>query len=195
MSQASSALLFFLVNHERKYPNRKLAAAIEAASTHEDYLSILKTFNFKKVKGKALNALMHWGNNQWEFELLDYIPSPYEVLKFQAQGIRPVTLIEQENFKPILMREDCLEFFLHDLEHGHMFFHNEELKKMQINFFKKVEDSLERGEWKPYLKCREFKEKFFYLISDMNSHIEHYRHYLNSMLPPKDINKFEYLFN
>lgn len=185
------ALEFFITFHLKKYPNSKLQKYIDECGIHPNLLDL---FVFKKVKSKALISLKNLVNNNWNFELLDYIPTPIEVLAFQAKGIRPVTLIYQKELKPILTREDCLEFFLHDLEHGHMFFFDEELKHMQINFFKKVHASLQTPIWNSYLENHAFKEKFHYLISDMNSHKEHYRQYLNSILPIAETSKFDFLF-
>ncbi|EQC44789.1 hypothetical protein [Bacteriovorax sp. Seq25_V] len=191
ISDEAYALSFFLYFHQMKYPNSKLLNVLnERQPTYDD----LTNFKFKKVKEKALIALKNWVNGSWNFKALDYIPTPYEVLAFQAQGIRPVTLKVQHVFNKILTREDCLEFFLHDLEHGHMFFFDEELKNMQINFFEKVHLSCQSSIWDEYLHDKEFKEKFYYLISDMNTHQEHYRQFLGAMLPREDVAKFDFLF-
>lgn len=190
ISDSDIALYFFLSTHLKKYPNKNLERAI-ANNVSND---LLNSFTFKKVKDKALKSLVKLCNGTWNFIIIEKIPTPKEVLEYQAQGIRPVTMKFQEDFKPILMREDCLEFFLHDLEHGYMFFHDETLKNMQISFFKKVNNALSLGLFDKYLSNKNFLEKFDYLISDMNSHTEHYKHYLFSMLPREDISKFDFLF-
>ncbi|NCN95685.1 MAG: hypothetical protein GW917_03090 [Bdellovibrionales bacterium] len=185
------ALSFFLYFHCKKYPNTKLQKILDQRVPCIDDLT---NFRFKKVKEKALLALTKWVSGEWKFQILDYIPTPYEVLEYQAQGVRPVTIKIQNEFKQILNREDCLEFFLHDLEHGHMFFFDDELKKMQIDFFANVHKSCQSSIWDDYLKDEEFKEKFYYLISDMNTHREHYRQFLGAMLPHQDVEKFSFLF-
>lgn len=191
ISDAEMAVRFFLFNHEAKYPNKKLKQALVDQVELE---SVLNHFVFKKVKAKALIALKKWFAGEWNFKLVSKILSPYEVLALQAQGIRPVTIKLQENFAPILHKEDCLEFFIHDLEHGHMFFFDEELKTMQINFFRNVEASFSTRIWDKYLGDKSFEERLFYLISDMNTHEEHYRSYLHAMLEPQDIPEFEFIF-
>lgn len=184
---------YFILFHCLKYKNYKLLGSINEQNLASFDLT---KFQFKKVKGKALIALNKWVRGEWEFVALDYIPTPYEVLEYQARGIRPVTLFVQEKFEAILNREDCLEFFLHDLEHGHMFFFDNNLKEMQIRFFKNVLDTLGSGLWREYLKDENFKKNFYYLISDMNTHEEHYKQFLKATLPtPEDFSKFEIIFS
>ncbi len=190
ITDAHMAVQFFVIKHWFKYPHKKILNYIH----EQKFCEALYELKFKKVKQKALSSLTHWLEGKWNFVLIDYIPSPYEVLNWQAAGVRPVTCILQEKLSPILNRDDSLEFFLHDLEHGHMFFYHEEKKNMQLEFFNQVKLSLESHLWSPYLEDKNFKEKFFYLISDMNTHKEHYRHYLKAILPSNDFPKFEFLF-
>lgn len=185
------ALSFFVYFHQMKYPNKKLNSFLEKGIPS---FEILDQFNFKKVKSKAIVSLKKWLHNEWNFILLNYIPTPYQVLEFQSKGIRPVTIKIQKTLKPILNRQDCLEFFLHDLEHGHMFFFDESLKNMQINFFKKINESRQTDFWNKYLCNDEFKEKFNYLISDMNTHKEHYRQFLSAIVPVEEKTNFDFLF-
>lgn len=192
LTDGDMAAHFFLYYHELKYPNKKLKEALLNLEKPSD---LLDKFVFKKVKSKALVALKKWCRGEWNLKLISTIPSPYEVLHYQALGIRPVTIKLQDELESILHKDDCLEFFLHDLEHAYMFFYDEDLKKMQTKFFKSVEKSLETDLWNSYLQDKEFKERFYYLISDMNTHEEHYRHYLNSMLNASDIEKFSFLFS
>lgn len=191
VEDSSMGLTFFLYYHQLKYPNANLRSAIEKK---EIELSLLKKFQFKKVKAKALIALQNWCEGHWKFVLLDKIPTPYEVLRYQCQGVRPVTIKIQSELAPILNRSDCLDFFLHDLEHGYMFFHDEALKTMQMSFFNKVQSSLTSDLWQPYLAKTDFLAQFYYLISDMNTHLQHYRHYLKAHISPEDFDRFEILF-
>ncbi|MCB9061557.1 MAG: hypothetical protein H6622_08555 [Halobacteriovoraceae bacterium] len=190
LESSDLAVHFFTTYHSLKYPNKKLQDLIK----NNEYETALKNIVFKKVKEKAFHSLLKWNSNKWSFKLLEYIPHPYEVLNFQCNGIRPVSLISQVKLLPILHKKDCLEFFLHDLEHGYMFFHNSELKNMQIDFFKNIAKSLESNLWDDYLKDKVFKEKFYYLISDMNTHKEHYRFYLKAIIEKNDFDRFEFLF-
>ena len=190
MGASDFALIFLLYYHSKKYPNKNLDLYLEK----QEYSKAIENLPFKKVKSKALISLKMWYEKKWNFILLDFIPSPFQVLEYQAQGKRPVTCLLQDTLRPILNRDDCLEFFLHDLEHGHMFFFDEEKKLMQLDFFQKVKKSLETNLWDDYLKQDEFKEKFYYVISDMNTHKEHYRYFLKAILPINHFKKFEHLF-
>jgi hypothetical protein len=190
-ADAKMATIFFLCKHQAKYPQKKLADFLADDVNPYDLFDQLV---FKKVKKKALIALQHWINLEWPFILTDRILSPYEILAYQAQGIRPVSMILQTEQTPILHKDDALEFFLHDLEHGFQFFYDLELQEMQKLFFKNVFTSLKTDLWKPYLASPKFKKDFYYLISDMNTHLEHYRYFLKAIIPPQDFSHFEQLF-
>jgi hypothetical protein len=193
-SQASDvecALHFFVHYYLQKHPNKRLRS--EYANRAFDH-SILRRYQYKKVKGKAIDSLQAWCAGEWQFCLVDEILSPREVLCYQARGIRPVTILLQDYLHPVLNREDCFEFFVHDLEHGFMFFSDPQRKEMQLRFFKRVLESLSTSLWRDYLVDPDFNAKFEYLISDMNSHLEHYRFYLKSMIPLGEFHRFEFLF-
>ena len=188
---AEQAAQFFFQMHYRKYRQKKLG---EYLQQKRPISLILEKIQFKKVKAKALVALQKWQEGSWRFILVEKVLTPYQVLAWQARGVRPVSMIPQEKFAPILHKEDTLEFFLHDLEHGYMFFFDEQLSKMQQHFFQQMEMSIQQQRWNAYLTDPIFREKFFYLISDMNTHGEHYRSYLNALLPRDDAQKFADLF-
>lgn len=158
------------------------------------YEQILASYQFKKIKGKAINCLNRWVSGEWDLVLSEKIFTPYEILSYQAQGIRPVTMKFCHTDTPVMHRRNALDFFVHDLEHGHMFFNDKVLMKMQKDFFHKIEASLATDLWTVRLQDKVFKEKFNYMISDMNSHKEHYRAYLESMIPQKELFEFEFLF-
>lgn len=191
LSQSEMALYFFILSHAIKYPNIKLNEFIFSNIIDQ---KILSQIVFKKVKGKALEALKKWISGDWNFYLTDKILSPFEVLSLQAQGIRPVTIKLQDQARMILHKQDALEFFLHDLEHGYMFFHDQELKSMQVSFFQNMLASLNQHVWDRYLEDDLFREKFYYVISDMNTHQEHYRHYLKSLVSQNDSTLVDQLF-
>ncbi len=185
------AVFFFLYFYEKKYPNIKLRKSLESG---EDFKLSLDRFVFKKIKFKAIVALKKWRDGEWAFKLEPRILLPKEILYYQAQGIRPVTLKIQDTFEPILHKDDCLEFFVHDLEHGYMFFHDDELKKMQLKFFKGIYENIDLRVWAKYSHDKRFQYRFNYLISDMNTHLEHYKSYLYAMLEPSDRKYFETIF-
>ena len=172
------AVIYFTHRFALDFKNAKLSKALLEDSPR----LILEKFQFKKIKGKAIECLKRWHDGEWNLVLSEKIFTPFEVLDYQVQGIRPVTMKMNRFEDPILHRKSSLDFFVHDLEHGYMFFHDENLKNMQIRFFKDIKESLDRGEWNERLKDADFREKFHYLISDMNTHEEHYRAYLQAII-------------
>tara|TARA_R110002049_G_scaffold63125_2_gene168121 strand:- start:842 stop:1462 length:621 start_codon:yes stop_codon:yes gene_type:complete len=191
IGDAEMAVYFFLYYHQQKYPNIKLQRALES---DESYAAILNRFVFKKVKFKAVEALKRWSSGEWKFKLVDSILLPKDVLYYQSLGIRPVTIKVQDSLEPILHKADCLEFFIHDLEHGYMFFHDEKLRQMQLKFFKEIHSRLDLEVWTKYNQSERFQYRFNYLISDMNTHLEHYKSYLYAMIEPSDRIYFEDIF-
>lgn len=184
------AMVYFINRFSIDHNDQKLSKRIG----QEPYSEILKSFQFKKIKGKAINCLKKWVRGEWTLVLSEKIFTPYEVLSYQAQGIRPVTMKFDITNTPIMHRKNSLDFFVHDLEHGHMFFSDIKLMKMQKDFFFRLEKSLSTDLWKVRLQEKKFREKFYYMISDMNSHLEHYKAYLYSMIPREDYPSFEFLF-
>jgi hypothetical protein len=194
VTDAQMAVSFFLFSHLEKYPQKSLSTYLDQFNVQDFRVDILDQIQFKKIKSKAIHCLKKWFSGEWDLVLIENIPSAEDVLSFQAKGLRPVTMKMKERSRSILHREDALDFFCHDLEHGHMFFFDEELKKSQINFFQKMQKSIDEGVWDHYRLNRNFEEKFVYLISDMNTHPEHYKAYLYSMVEPDRVGQFDYLF-
>lgn len=178
LDDSNMAVIYFTHRFALDFKNAKLSKALLGDSPR----LILEKFQFKKIKGKAIECLKRWHDGEWNLVLSEKIFTPFEVLDYQVQGIRPVTMKMNRFEDPILHRKSSLDFFVHDLEHGYMFFHDENLKNMQIRFFKDIKESLDRGEWNERLKDADFREKFHYLISDMNTHEEHYRAYLQAII-------------
>lgn len=192
LSDQQMALHYFLYYYLKKNPSKKLEHYLLDGTYSYD---ILDKFQFKKVKRKAIEALIMWCKGEWSFQLSEKIYTPYEVLQIQSEGVRPVTMKFHKNLSPILHREDCFDFFLHDLEHGYMFNYDQGLRQMQIHFFKKVYQSLQTNLWDKYLNRDHFQERFHYLISDMNTHLEHYKAYLFSLIDREEWGQFEFLFD
>lgn len=193
------ALFFFLDQHLKRYPHQRIQRMVQSQFTHLPFSDhILTQYPFKKVKKKALDALIQWRLDQWPILLVDHLVSPLDLLETQARGQRPVSLIYQQEPSPILHRKDSFDFFLHDLEHAFLFFSDLKSHQIQTQFFKKLwtscQPSLDQSIWAPYIKDPVFQSKFIYLISDMNTHIEHYRAYLKAILPYHHFNRFQFLF-
>lgn len=184
------ALSFFINRFAIDYNDQQLSKLIGQVPNEQ----LLFKYQFKKIKAKAIVCLQKWVSGDWNLILSEKIFTPYEVLSYQAQGIRPVTMKFSAAEAPVLHRKSSLDFFVHDLEHGYMFFYDETLMTMQRDFFSRIETSLSSGLWNKYLTDSVFREKFYYMISDMNSHQEHYRAYLRSILPLGESSNFDFLF-
>ncbi len=182
ISDADMGLIYFTHRFAIDSQNKKMSTSLLENPPH----MVLERFQFKKIKNKAIECLKKWHQGEWNLILSEKIFTPFEILDYQAQGIRPVTMKTHHCDSPILHRKSALDFFVHDLEHGYMFFHDISLRDMQIKFFRKIKKSLDNGEWDEYLTDNQFREKFNYLISDMNTHEDHYEAYLQAIIPIKN---------
>ena len=162
-------------------------------------MEILEQFPFKKIRQKAITSLKMWGLGHWPIRLVTRPLSALEILQDQAQGRRAVSVVIQDIPTPIFHRADAFDFFVHDLEHAFLFFADSTSYQRQTLFFKQLlrscQPTLEDSMWSPYLEDLEFKTKFEYLMSDMNTHIEHYRAYLKAILPHNHFDQFCFLFD
>jgi hypothetical protein len=147
-------------------------------------LDWLGRYQFRDVIGNVPIALLQWLRGDWPLILRQDIPSPREILRWQARGKRVVTVITDlpRLHAPILNKANAFAFFLHDLEHAYKFFHSPALRDGQREFFAMLEDAIEHGVFAPYFGDAEFTGKFHYLMSDMNTHPEHSRQYLRAIL-------------
>ena len=138
-SDAEYALFFFIYMHLKRHPHKRLQNAFDTQFNHLPFTSdILDRFQFKKVRQKAISTLKMWTQNQWPIRLVTRPLDALEILQDQAQGVRAVSLILQEQPTPIFHRVDAFDFFIHDLEHGFLFFSNPELHVTQVRFFEKL---------------------------------------------------------
>lgn len=192
ISDAQMAVNYFVFKYATHRQEKLLLRYLESNSAE----AALFKFQFKKIKLKAIDCLIKWYAGEWNLILADKIFTPMEVLGFQADGIRPVTMLfHREDEQGVLHRKSPLDFLVHDLEHGYMFFHDRDLMNMQKKFFQRMQQSLARGDWNIYLENKDFLDKFNYVISDMNTHEEHYRAFLASMIPENEGHKITSLFN
>lgn len=184
----------------RPDPARWLAelAGAAGADLRARLLHYLSRYHFLSVIPNVPVALCAWLRGEWALSLCDSIPAPVEVLRMQAQGRRPVTLIAAypRLMRPVLNKPNALAFMIHDLAHAYKFFHDPLLHAGQKAFFVRLEKSLARGDFTRHLSDPVFAAKFDYLMSDMNTHVQHSLHYLRAVLiesvlrragkPPRD---------
>lgn len=147
-------------------------------------LDYLDRYQFRRVIANVPAALAQWLRGSWPLELRDDIPSPREILRAQARGMRPVTAITAypRMLEPVLAKPNAFAFFLHDVEHSYKFFHSPALYAGQRAFFAVLDAAVDKGAFAPYLGDPVFVDKFNYLMSDMNTHPQHSRQYLRAIL-------------
>jgi hypothetical protein len=196
------AALYFLhwqiASHGRQFASRKNKS--DSRPDAKEWLSVMETMNgeglprrlldwleryqFRGVIDNVPMALAQWLRGVWPLILHEDIPSPRDILRWQARGKRVVTVISDLPclHAPVLNKADAFAFFLHDLEHAYKFFHSPPLRDGQREFFAMLEDAFDRGVFAPYFGDAEFTGKFHYLMSDMNTHPEHSRQYLRAIL-------------
>jgi hypothetical protein len=202
MPDAVFAALYFLhwqmERHGSRFAARTVASdarpdvdcwqrRIDAARADElpELLSeLLARYQFRGVKPGVTIALGAWLRNAWTLVLRADIPAPLEVLRMQTRGARPVTVLTdpQRMLQPVLTKADAFAFLLHDLEHAHKFFHDPRLHALQRALLSALAVAVERRLFDAYLNESEFRARFDYLISDMNTHPLHSLHYLRAIL-------------
>ncbi len=180
----------FAARKRKSDPRPDLAAWLvgmerqDGAALRAWLLDRLTRYQFRGVIANVPAALGQWLRGAWRLVLREDIPSPREVLRMQARGVRPVTVLADypRLLKPVLNKSDAFAFFRHDLEHAWKFFHSPALHAGQRAFFGVLEDAIDRGVFMPHFNDPEFVGKFHYLMSDMNTHPEHSRQYLRAIL-------------
>ncbi|MCF8059258.1 MAG: hypothetical protein K9K67_08180 [Bacteriovoracaceae bacterium] len=140
----------------------------------------LEFTRFKRIKSKVSRALAKWTLGEWQLELLQHVPSVYEVLSLQASSRRCVTLYcDPDRWNgPKLNKENALHFLVHDLEHAVQFFdyfHDE-----QVDLNRKLLSLYDEGHFAD-IRSPELKERLDYLLSDMNTHPNHSIQYLKAI--------------
>ncbi|MBX9767634.1 MAG: hypothetical protein K2X47_10220 [Bdellovibrionales bacterium] len=138
-----------------------------------------------KVSQATLSALGAWQQGAFQIVLLRYVPTPSEVLKFQVQGIRPVTLLtDPESFWiPVERFPNAFELTIHDLIHVDRFQKSPHQMVEQIRFFNLLNRLVESRVLSAALqRDPQLKEDFEYVLSDMNTVPVHGLQYLKAIL-------------
>ncbi len=85
-----------------------------------------------------------------------------------------VLLKETEIDHYILGERDHLSFIMHDLIHADHFFHDNQMGKGQVGFYRQMRSWIKAQHFHQLLlENADFKSSFEYLISDMNAHCVH----------------------
>ncbi len=167
----------------------QLILTIENNPNHFDYNYFFENYKIQKVKAKVHFTLHQLLNSNWSVDIEEVICSPQKLLEMQSQGRRVVNLFFDSRIRlnPILSKRNGLDFLIHDLEHAYEFFHDSHLYKIQIQMFRLLKHLDDNDFFRKYLIGPEMKQRYYYLISDMNTHWGHTFIYMRGMIPKQDL--------
>lgn len=138
--------------------------------------TLFTNFNLKAIPESINQTMIHWKNNLWSIEVLEYIPTSRELLNLQVKNKRCITLItnSKQIDTLILKVRDPLSFALHDLMHAEQFFSQIESQKGQLGFYHLIERVYDSAYVQDNFKLdSNFKNEFEYVASDMNAYVIH----------------------
>ena len=181
-------LIFLRAYRSRDYlggPHNEDLGLSDTASLPEA-VRVFAQFSLRSVPLAVNRTIVGWALNRYPLHLLDFIPSAEELLECQARGERIVTCLFQPYELLHWVRphgpdagdgsaRDPLGFTLHDLIHADHFFCDPEMRRGQVEFYREVRDRMKRGEYTAILADPKKRERFEYIIADMNSHPAHLR--------------------
>ncbi len=145
---------------------------------------IINQSQFKRETLKSTMGLVHVYVQPETVKILDYIPTPAEVLEMQSQGLRCVSLLRDENWFNYSSdhKRNIRDFILHDLEHIWQMFETPSLTESQIEFSRRLLKLKRSGQFDFLIQDSTFGKEFNYIISDMNTHPAHTYVTLKSIL-------------
>lgn len=148
-----------------------------------DLRTLLGNYDFIGLPGGIQEALVFWMDHPERLDLLTVAPTPLEMLHLQSQGRRCVVVFHTlEQLQILHSKKEPFEFLLHDLEHAQKFFLATRTHQIQTEFFKSLLRGLKSGIFESLLREDSiFRAQFEYLMSDMNSHPEHLKKYLEAI--------------
>lgn len=149
--------------------------AIPFSLQNFNLFQVINEVYIKAIPETALRALTFFTNQTYPLEIVQYVPTPQELLTFQLQGKRIISFNENiDSWTHTLYHgRDFLSFIIHDLIHADHFFSNPNHRAGQLGFYRCIQAILEQTTLLNFLKNAVFKEAFEYIISDMNSHPIH----------------------
>jgi hypothetical protein len=130
-------------------------------------LGVVATTRLLGVSRPVVEALVAWGEGRRRVRLLGRVPTAPELLAWQADGERCVSLVPHG--VPTAPHEDGLAFLMHDLCHLEKFV-DPEHHEGQVGFFAVVHAASQRPGWSAFLARfdREFEDELEHVIADMN---------------------------
>jgi hypothetical protein len=182
---AQYILRFLQVMRPRDY--RGGPHGIELSSRPDGLPPAVREFSrlsFRSTPLAVNRALVLWAEGICRLRLLDEIPEAMSVLRWQAQGERVVTCLfdASELVSMVNGVRDPLGFVLHDLVHADHFYRFRDWNEGQIQFYSETLRRIEAGEFSGLLADPHLAERLEYIIADMNSHPDHLRKTLASLI-------------
>lgn len=147
-------------------------------NVHELFCS----FFFRGVVLDSHEGMVGWLEKRYPLYLRLDIPTPDEMLAAQCEGVRFVTLLigGPAQFQTYGRHADACAFMLHDFEHAHKFFGDENSFRGQLRFFRALRASITAfARWND---DPQFVKDLDYLKADMNSHPVHLIKYLKAVV-------------
>lgn len=160
------------------------ALRLRGPARAEYLVELFTRYDLRGVRRRVGTALRQWLLGAWRLMLCERVPVPRAVLRLQASGIRPITLVAAypRLLQPVLDKSDAFAFACHDLEHAWQFFHEPDSCRAQQGFARRLHRALSAGAFDAYLADVRFAEQFAYLAADMNTHVLHSLQYLRAIL-------------
>lgn len=166
---------FILTYIQHREPRKWMGAQISEPKSSSP-IDICTSYILKNVPMACTKALRAWRDGQVQLILLDRIPSPQEVLEFQIEGRRIVSVLTSKSELAGIVHDghDALSLCLHDLIHAEKFLLRKEISDGQLGFYKLLLKDLRAGRLNDYLKPESpVNHELQYILSDMNSHAVH----------------------
>lgn len=140
-----------------------------------DAFDFLKQIRFRGIPDSARQALLQWLEKKYPLHLFLYIPTVDEVFNMQKWGGRCVSFFMlSKDIIQLHHERDVISFIVHDLIHANEFYSNQERAHQQIGFYQWLDEIKDFPEIKNLIsKSNGFKERWEYLLSDMNSYCGH----------------------
>jgi hypothetical protein len=163
---------FFLLLKKYDLPN---AAFKKFTELNGDAFDFLKQIRFRGIPDSARQALLQWLEKKYPLHLFLYIPTVGEVFNMQKWGGRCVSFfIQSKDIIKLHHDRDVISFIVHDLIHAHEFYSNQERANQQIGFYQWLDEIKDFSEIQNLIsKSKGFRERWEYLLSDMNSYCGH----------------------
>lgn len=180
--------LIWHYRHEHKMIGAKNIFFQPCKKLQDDQPLLFRWLNFwgshilRSIPQKINFVMIWWLLDLIKLNLLDRIPSAYEILTWQSQGVRCVTLLQdQKSWENLILHErDMISFLIHDLLHAYEFNYSFLQFEQQKKFYQNL--LLNYDQYQSYLISPEFAKRFEYIMSDMNGHEAHLTASLQSLL-------------